>query len=135
MQALTGLWAQQFGTLNWAAHGGLCSVNMAAAAGVARSTSSNRARRTSGSYGTPGGGGLSVAITGWCLRTSRGLPQVGPRSAHSGSTMSAGPNNDEQWRRHRSSLVAKATSASASHPTGTRLADAQHNACRPEPSE
>ena len=31
MQALTGLWAQQFGTMNWAAHGGLCSVNMAAA--------------------------------------------------------------------------------------------------------
>jgi anaerobic selenocysteine-containing dehydrogenase len=31
MQALTGLWAQQFGTVNWAAHGGLCSVNMAAA--------------------------------------------------------------------------------------------------------
>lgn len=31
MQALSGLWAQQFGTLNWAAHGGLCSVNMAAA--------------------------------------------------------------------------------------------------------
>ncbi|WP_302622471.1 molybdopterin-dependent oxidoreductase, partial [Acidithiobacillus thiooxidans] len=30
MQALTGLWAQQFGTLNWAAHGGFCSVNMAA---------------------------------------------------------------------------------------------------------
>ncbi|MCC5859344.1 MAG: molybdopterin oxidoreductase family protein [Ectothiorhodospiraceae bacterium] len=31
MQALTGLWAQQFGTLNWASHGGFCSVNMAAA--------------------------------------------------------------------------------------------------------
>ena len=31
MQALTGLWATQFGTINWAAHGGLCSVNMAAA--------------------------------------------------------------------------------------------------------
>ena len=31
MQALTGLWASQFGTINWAAHGGLCSVNMAAA--------------------------------------------------------------------------------------------------------
>ncbi|MCP5151436.1 MAG: molybdopterin-dependent oxidoreductase [Chromatiales bacterium] len=31
MQAFTGLWAQQFGTLNWAAHGGFCSVNMAAA--------------------------------------------------------------------------------------------------------
>ena len=31
MQALTGLWAQQFGTVNWAAHGGFCSVNMAAA--------------------------------------------------------------------------------------------------------
>lgn len=30
MQALTGLWAQQFGTINWAAHGGFCSVNMAA---------------------------------------------------------------------------------------------------------
>ena len=30
MQALTGLWAQQFGTVNWAAHGGFCSVNMAA---------------------------------------------------------------------------------------------------------
>ena len=30
MQALTGLWAQQFGTFNWAAHGGFCSVNMAA---------------------------------------------------------------------------------------------------------
>ena len=30
MQALTGLWAQQFGTCNWAAHGGFCSVNMAA---------------------------------------------------------------------------------------------------------
>ena len=29
MQALTGLWAQQFGTPNWAAHGGFCSVNMA----------------------------------------------------------------------------------------------------------
>ncbi|MGE4530299.1 MAG: formate dehydrogenase, partial [Acidithiobacillus sp.] len=25
MQALTGLWAQQFGTLNWSAHGGFCS--------------------------------------------------------------------------------------------------------------
>ncbi len=31
MQALTGLWAQQFGTVNWAAHGGFCSVNVAAA--------------------------------------------------------------------------------------------------------
>jgi len=31
MQALTGFWAQQFGTINWAAHGGFCSVNMAAA--------------------------------------------------------------------------------------------------------
>ena len=30
MQALTGFWAAQFGTLNWAAHGGFCSVNMAA---------------------------------------------------------------------------------------------------------
>ena len=29
-QALTGWWAQQFGTLNYAAHGGFCSVNMAA---------------------------------------------------------------------------------------------------------
>ena len=31
MRAPTGLWAQQFGTPNWDAHGGLCSVNMAAA--------------------------------------------------------------------------------------------------------
>lgn len=31
MQALSGLWATQFGTINWAAHGGFCSVNMAAA--------------------------------------------------------------------------------------------------------
>ena len=31
MQAFTSLWAQQFGTVNWAAHGGFCSVNMAAA--------------------------------------------------------------------------------------------------------
>ena len=30
MQALTGLFARQFGTPNYAAHGGLCSVNMAA---------------------------------------------------------------------------------------------------------
>ena len=30
-QALTGLWAAQFGTPNYAAHGGFCSVNMAAA--------------------------------------------------------------------------------------------------------
>ncbi len=30
-QSLTSLWAQQFGTLNYASHGGLCSVNMAAA--------------------------------------------------------------------------------------------------------
>ncbi len=30
-QSLTGWWAQQFGTLNYAAHGGFCSVNMAAA--------------------------------------------------------------------------------------------------------
>jgi len=29
-QALTGWWASQFGTLNYAAHGGFCSVNMAA---------------------------------------------------------------------------------------------------------
>jgi len=29
-QSLTGWWAQQFGTLNHAAHGGFCSVNMAA---------------------------------------------------------------------------------------------------------
>jgi anaerobic selenocysteine-containing dehydrogenase len=28
---LTGWWAQQFGTPNYAAHGGFCSVNMAAA--------------------------------------------------------------------------------------------------------
>ena len=34
MQALTGLWAQQFGTPNYAAHGGFCSVNMAAARDV-----------------------------------------------------------------------------------------------------
>ena len=30
-QALTGWWAQQFGTPNFAAHGGFCSVNMATA--------------------------------------------------------------------------------------------------------
>ncbi len=30
-QALTRWWAQQFGTVNYAAHGGFCSVNMAAA--------------------------------------------------------------------------------------------------------
>ena len=30
MQALTGLFARQFGTPNYAAHGGFCSVNMAA---------------------------------------------------------------------------------------------------------
>ena len=30
-QALTGWWAQAFGTVNYAAHGGFCSVNMAAA--------------------------------------------------------------------------------------------------------
>ncbi|MFC5491354.1 molybdopterin oxidoreductase family protein [Dokdonella soli] len=30
-QALTGWWAQAFGTINYAAHGGFCSVNMAAA--------------------------------------------------------------------------------------------------------
>jgi len=30
-QALTGWWAQQFGTPNYATHGGFCSVNMAAA--------------------------------------------------------------------------------------------------------
>jgi sulfite dehydrogenase (quinone) subunit SoeA len=31
MQALSHLWAQQFGTPNWSAHGGFCSVNMAVA--------------------------------------------------------------------------------------------------------
>jgi anaerobic selenocysteine-containing dehydrogenase len=31
MKALSGMWAQQFGTPNWAAHGGFCSVNMAVA--------------------------------------------------------------------------------------------------------
>src|SRR3977135_784253 len=30
MQALTGMFARQFGTPNYAAHGGFCSVNMAA---------------------------------------------------------------------------------------------------------
>ena len=30
-QSLTGWWAMQFGTPNFAAHGGFCSVNMAAA--------------------------------------------------------------------------------------------------------
>ncbi|HEV7255515.1 MAG TPA: molybdopterin oxidoreductase family protein [Mesorhizobium sp.] len=30
-QSLTGFWAQQFGTPNYAAHGGFCSVNMAVA--------------------------------------------------------------------------------------------------------
>lgn len=30
-QSLTGWWAKQFGTVNYAAHGGFCSVNMAAA--------------------------------------------------------------------------------------------------------
>lgn len=30
-QSFTGWWAQQFGTVNFAAHGGFCSVNMAAA--------------------------------------------------------------------------------------------------------
>ena len=30
-QSFTGLWAQQYGTPNFAAHGGFCSVNMAAA--------------------------------------------------------------------------------------------------------
>ena len=30
-QSLTSWWAQQFGTPNYAAHGGFCSVNMAAA--------------------------------------------------------------------------------------------------------
>lgn len=31
MQALTSCWARQFGTPNWAAHGGFCSTSMAAA--------------------------------------------------------------------------------------------------------
>ena len=31
MRALSALWAQQFGTPNWATHGGFCSVNMAVA--------------------------------------------------------------------------------------------------------
>ncbi len=31
MQAFNGYWARQFGTPNWAAHGGFCSVNMASA--------------------------------------------------------------------------------------------------------
>ncbi len=31
MQALSHLWAQQFGTPNWSSHGGFCSVNMAVA--------------------------------------------------------------------------------------------------------
>lgn len=30
MQTFNGYWARQFGTPNWAAHGGFCSVNMAA---------------------------------------------------------------------------------------------------------
>ncbi|QYK43644.1 MAG: molybdopterin oxidoreductase family protein [Paracoccaceae bacterium] len=30
-QSFTGWWAQQYGTPNWAAHGGFCSVNMAVA--------------------------------------------------------------------------------------------------------
>ena len=30
-QSFTGWWAQQYGTPNYAAHGGFCSVNMAAA--------------------------------------------------------------------------------------------------------
>jgi len=30
-QSFTGLWAQSYGTPNFAAHGGFCSVNMAAA--------------------------------------------------------------------------------------------------------
>lgn len=30
MQSFNGYWAKQFGTPNWAAHGGFCSVNMAA---------------------------------------------------------------------------------------------------------
>ncbi|TXH98988.1 MAG: formate dehydrogenase, partial [Pseudorhodobacter sp.] len=33
-QSLTGWWAQMFGTPNYAAHGGFCSVNMAAAGGI-----------------------------------------------------------------------------------------------------
>ena len=36
-QSFTGLWAQAFGTPNYAAHGGFCSVNMAAA-GISRHT-------------------------------------------------------------------------------------------------
>ena len=38
MQALTGMFARQFGTPNYAAHGGFCSVNMAAASSSRRSS-------------------------------------------------------------------------------------------------
>src|SRR5438876_419162 len=41
MQAVSGLWAQQFGTPNWAAHGGFCSVNMAVAGLFARDAEGN----------------------------------------------------------------------------------------------
>ncbi len=40
-QALTDWCAQQFGTFHHAAHGGLCSVNMATAAGVARTSAAD----------------------------------------------------------------------------------------------
>src|ERR1700748_543843 len=53
-QSLTGFWATQFGTPNFAAHGGFCSVNMAAA----------------GMY-TIGGSFLGFREAGW-ERTQRG---------------------------------------------------------------
>ncbi len=48
MQALTGLWAQQFGTPNWAAHGGFCSVNVAAAGSIRSATPSGSSARPTG---------------------------------------------------------------------------------------
>ena len=90
MQALSGLWAREFGTVNWAAHGGFCSVNMAAAGLYTTGHSFwefgepdfERTRIRSSSASTSSSAGArSSSRSIPCARATRRWPTSGCRSA------------------------------------------------------
>ncbi len=69
---------------------------MATQAGSIRSSWSGRTWRTAASGSACGG--PEMVSTGWAARTSRGRPQAGSSTLHSGVTTSAGPTIDEHRR-------------------------------------
>ena len=117
-QALTGWWAQQFGTPNYAAHGGFCSVNMAAA----------------GIY-TLGGAFWEFGAPDWertellaALRRRRG-PRLATRSrSASASSRPAAPASSRSTR-SAPATAPSPTSGSASPPAPTASWSSASSTC------